>query len=243
MNPKYQKQEINIEKPEWQYDEMSFSGVKFNKEEFADKHHEKLRDYKKEAEERIKLLALGNESVIIDMGCGTGAFAIHAADYFRKIYAVDVSEAMIKHARKKAKELDIENIEFCHGGFLTYKHKDEPVNGIISTLALHHLPDFWKQIGLKKLAQMLKPEGKFLLFDVVFSFDPKDYESNIVRFIQFMSEQMGGGMKKELETHIRQEFSTFDWVMEGMLEKTGFVIEKADYKEGFFATYMCEKKE
>ena len=148
----YEKQNINIEKPEWQFDEMKSCGAKFVSEELADRYdeyHLKFRDFKKEAEERIKLLGLGRESSIIDMGCGTGAFAINAADYFRKIYAVDISEAMIKHARKKAHEKHIDNIEFLHGGFLTYAHKSEPVDGIVSVLALHHLPDFWKMIALK----------------------------------------------------------------------------------------------
>jgi putative AdoMet-dependent methyltransferase len=236
---------IKLEIPQWQYDEMKLYGVKFDSEEFADKydeHHLKFRDYQKETEERIKLLALDRESAIIDMGCGTGAFAIHAAGYFSKIYAVDVSQLMINHARKKANEIGIDNVEFHHAGFLTYKHQDEPVNGIVSTLALHHLPDFWKLIALKKLVQMLKPGGRFLLADVVFSFDATDYEANIKRFIQTMTDRMGAEMKQELETHFRQEYSIFDWIMEEMLEKAGFTIKKADYREGFFATYLCEKK-
>jgi putative AdoMet-dependent methyltransferase len=234
----------NQNKPEWQYDEMKLCGVKFDKEEFADKydeHHQKFRNYKKETEDLIQFLSLDKQTNVIDMGCGTGAFANNAADYFKKIYAEDVSLAMIKHARKKAKELGIKNIEFCHGGFLTYKHQNEPVDGIVSTLALHHLPDFWKQIALRRLIQMLKPGGKLLLFDVVFSFDTANYESCIKDYIEVMVNRLGIEMKQELETHFRQEYSTFDWVMEGMLKKAGFEIEIADYKEEFFATYLCEK--
>ena len=89
---------------------------------------------------------------------------------------------------------------------------------------------------------MLKTDGKLLLFDVVFSFDPTNYEFFIQEFIQSMTDRMGDQMKKELETHFRQEFSTYDWVMEGLLEKAGFEIEKANYREGFFATYLCTKK-
>lgn len=232
--------------PQWQYDEMKFSGVKFDRAEFADKydeHHQNFRDYKKEAQERIELLGLDKQSSLIDMGCGTGAFAVHAADYYKKIYAVDVSQLMINHARRKANEAGIDNIEFHHGGFLTYKHQDELVDGIVSTLVLHHLPDFWKQVALQKLIQMLKPGGRLLLFDVVFSFDTANYESCIEGYIQVMVERLGIEMKKELETHFRQEYSTFDWIMEGMLKKADFNIDKTDYKEGFFATYLCTKKD
>lgn len=236
----------NENRPQWQYDEMKLCGVKFDKKEQADKydeHHQKFRDYKKETEDRIRFLGLEKDTTIIDMGCGTGAFAIHAAGYFKKIYAVDVSLTMIKHARMKAKDLGIKNIEFCHGGFLTYKHENEQVDGIVSTLALHHLPDFWKQIALKRLIQMLKPGGKFLLFDVVFSFDIANYEACIKEYIEVMVNRLGEVMRKELETHIRQEYSTFDWIMEGMLEKAGFKIDTANYMEGFFANYLCTKKD
>ena len=232
--------------PEWQYDEMSFSGVKFDKEEFVDKydeHHQKMRDFKKETQERIEFLGLKPESKVIDMGCGTGAFAINAAGYYKKIYAIDVSKLMINHARRKAQEAGINNIEFHHGGFLTYKHKDGPVDGIVCSLVLHHLPDFWKQAALQRLIQMLKPGGKLLLFDVVFSFDTNEYESRINEFIQVMVSRLGEAMKNELETHIRQEYSTFGWIMEEMLKRAGFKINKSDYIEGFFANYLCTKKD
>lgn len=237
--------ENNQNKPEWQYDEMKLSGVNYNSTEFSDKYderHQKMRDFKKEAEERIKLLGLESQSTVIDMGCGTGAFAINAASYYKKIYAIDISQLMINHARKKANEAGIDNIEFHHGGFLTYEHKDEPVDGIVCSLVLHHLPDFWKQVALQRLIQMLKPGGKLLLFDVVFFFDMDKYESCVNEIIHAMVSRLGETMKKELETHIRQEYSTFDWVMEGMLKKVGLKINKADYIEGFFATYLCEKK-
>jgi putative AdoMet-dependent methyltransferase len=238
--------EAKQSKPEWQYDEMKLSGVNYNSTEFSDKYderHQKMRDFKKEAEERIKLLGLDQQSTVIDMGCGTGAFAINAACYYKKIYAVDVSQLMIKHARKKADEAGIDNIEFCHGGFLTYEHKHEPVDGIVCSLVLHHLPDFWKQAALTRLAQMLRPGGKLLLFDVVLSVDTEKIESSIEEYIKTMIERLGIEMKKELETHFRQEYSTFDWVMEEMLKRAGFKINKSDYKEGFFANYLCTKKD
>ena len=38
-----------------------------------------------------------------------------------------------------------------------------------------------------------------------------------------------------------EEYSTFGWIMEGLLERAGFKIEESDYKEGFLVSYLCVK--
>ena len=231
--------------PGWRFDEVKSCGAKFNSFVYAgkyDKQHSKFRDYEKESEEIMSLLALEPQGTVMDMGCGTGAFAINAASYFKKVYAVDISQAMLKCARKKAKKAGLKNVEFCHGGFLTYQHCAEPVDAVVSVLVLHHLPDFWKLVGLLRLGQMLKTGGKFYLFDVVFSFNVEHYESCFKGFIESMTDRTGPEMKQAMESHFSREYSTFGWIMEGMLERAGFAIEKADYKDDFFGAYLCTKK-
>ena len=51
--------------------------------------------------------------MVIDMGCGTGAFALYAAKKCRKIYAVDVSKAMLEYIRQKSQKAGLNNIDFC----------------------------------------------------------------------------------------------------------------------------------
>jgi putative AdoMet-dependent methyltransferase len=142
----------------------------------------------------------------------------------------------------EAMKAKLNNIEFHHSGFLTYEHEAEPADAIVSSHVLHHLPDFWKLIGLRRMAQMLKTDGKLYLFDVVFSFDIESYESCIEEFIRSMTNRLGLQSRDAIKTHLRQEYSTCDWTMEGLLERAGFQIESADYKDGFFAAYLCTKK-
>ena len=232
--------------PGWRFDEMKSCGAKFNSMFYAgryDKQHRKFRDYEKESEEIMSLLALEPESTVMDMGCGTGAFAIHAAAYFKKVYAVDISQAMLRCARKKAKKAGLRNVEFCRGGFLTYRHCAEPVDSIVSVLVLHHLPDFWKLVALRRLGQMLRAGGRLYLFDVVYSFDVANYESYCKRFIESMVNLVGPEIKNPMDSHLSREYSTFGWIIEDMLEKAGFEIDKADYKDDFFGAYLCTKKE
>ena len=232
--------------PAWQYDEMKPSGVNYNEARLAgnyDARHTNFRDYKREAEQIIAALGLDGSATVMDMGCGTGAFAIHAARHYRKVHAVDVSGPMLNLAREKAREAQLANIEFHHGGFLTYEHRAEPVDAVVSTVALHHLPDFWKCVGLHRLAQMIRPGGRFYLFDVVFSFPIERYEASIVQFIRTTREQMGPTGQTEPETHVRDEYSTCDWIMEGMLDRAGFRIDTVNYINEFLAGYLCTRKD
>ena len=229
----------------WQYNEAELCGTKFNSWMCArkyDKQQQKFRDYRMESQEIIAQLALGPGQTIIDMGCGTGAFTIHAAGYFRKVYAVDISPAMLRYARKKAARAKLNNIYFFQGGFLTHQHCAEPVDAAVSVLVLHHLPDFWKLVGLRRLGRMLKTNGKLYLSDVVYSFNADHYETLFDRFIQSAVECVGDDMKKGMKVHFSQEYSTCGWIMEGLLVRAGFRVDKADYKDDFFATYLCTKK-
>jgi len=231
--------------PVWQYDERKFCGANFNSFFLArhyDHYYETFRDYRREAEQIVAALGLGNSATVLDMGCGTGAFAVHAAPHYRKVHAVDIARAMLGRARRKARKAGVTNIEFHHGGFLTYEHADGPVDAVVSVLALHHLPDFWKLVGLHRLASMLKPDGRLYLFDVVFSFDISRCESSVERFIEKMSVRTVPDGCRAAQTHVREEYSTCGWIMEGLLERAGFRIDDADYKDDFLAAYLCTRK-
>ncbi len=229
--------------PAWQFDEMKQVGKDYaeaSEVEAFDAFHGKLRDVEKENEAIIKTLSIQKHHSVIDFGAGTGAFAIQSAACSRKVYAVDVSRAMLNFARNKSKTKGISNIVFCHGGFLTYSHTDDPVDFIVTSLALHHLPDFWKGVALRRLNSMLKPEGRLFLYDVVYS--EENYEANITAWISSMESIGGRELVEDVEMHIREEYSTFTWIMESLLEKAGFRIDTVNYDKGVLAQYVCIKK-
>jgi putative AdoMet-dependent methyltransferase len=229
--------------PKWLYDEFKNSGVDYTDPDQVavyDKRHQRFRDYKKFAEAIMVCLNLGPDATIMDLGVGTGAFALDAALHYKTVYAVDVSDAMLTYTRQKAERAGLDNIIFCKGGFLTYEHPADPVDAVVSSAALHHLPDMWKWVGLLRVADMLKAGGKFYLFDVVFPMT-KDYAAYFNGWVDAFVKKVGPEFANEVETHIRDEFSTFDWVMEGLLCRAGFHIDSADYDNSFGATYLCTK--
>lgn len=226
----------------WQYNEFKQVGKDYTRQEEVDIYdstHSDFRDLKKENEAILKDLECQNSDVIIDFGAGTGAFAIQASQQCAKVIAVDVSETMINFSKAKAEKAGRSNIEFYHGGFLSYEHKQAPVDSIVSNLSFHHLPDFWKGIALKRMYSMLKPAGTLFIRDVVIE-DEKAI-NRIEAFIEKQTEAGGNFLREDAEEHFREEFSTYNWIMEGLLKRAGFSIKSKNVDGGVFASYLCTK--
>ncbi len=230
--------------PGWQYNELKFSGVDYSSVEQVaafDAVHKKFRDYANGTEEIIRRLGIDSNTTVIDLGSGTGAFTLHAAGRCKKIHAVDISAAMIDYCRQQAEKEGLTNIEFHQGGLLSYEHADEPADAAVCIAALHHLPDFWKLKALTRCRGMLKPGGRLLLFDIVFPSTQPDLDRKIDEFIKGMEVMAGARLAEEAVIHVRDEFSTYDWIMEGIIRRSGFQIDAAEYGKGFQSTYVCTK--
>ncbi len=230
--------------PVWQYDEMQQVGTDYTDEsqvEAYDQRMQRLRDVNEETEAIIKSINLKKNETILEIGTGTGSFAIEAAQHCAKVIAIDVSLKMLEFAQQKAQMMGIANVKFNHAGFLTYGHTGEPLDAIVSQLTLHHLPDFWKIIALRRIFEMLKDGGKFYLRDAVYSFEVDNYKNFFDNLIDGVKNVAGVELANDLEIGVREEYTTLDWIMEGLLKRAGFYIDKADYFEGFIAVYICTK--
>lgn len=227
------------------YDELKQVGVDYadkKQVEEYDAQMQKLRDIKKEIEEISTAVNLKAEQVIVEIGTGTGEFAIEASKYCKKVIALDVSKTMLDFAKEKAKKRGRNNIEFIHGGFLTFNLPGESVDAVITQLALHHLPDFWKMIALKRISEMLKDGGKLYLRDVVFPSNIEDYDDFFNNIINRLKIDTGAKIAEETKIHITEEYSTLDWIMESLLTRAGLTIDMANYFNRFLVTYICTKK-
>jgi len=234
----------SIEK--WLFNEMDQVGADFENIERVhayDERMSKVRNFNKEIEYIVNAIDLKKEHVILEFGSGTGNFTIAAAKICTKVYAVDISSNMLTYLKNKAKQRNIKNIITIQSGFLNYQHKNKLVDAIITNVALHHLPDFWKMVSLYRMNKMIKSGGKLFIGDVIFSFPVEEYKVKINNFINNIENSADPGFAEDAETHMREEFSSFDWVIEGMLKRCGFTIDKIDYQNDTFATFICTKKQ
>jgi putative AdoMet-dependent methyltransferase len=196
--------------PRWYYNELAQVGVDFESQAEVEAYdHNQPSNSAEESYKLIQELGIQRNDVVIEFGIATGGFALECAKHCQHIHGIDVSKAMLEYAQTKAKNQNFGNISFHHGGFLSYIHKGARADFIITKYAFHHLPDFWKQHALLRMAEMLKPDGKLYLEDVIFSFAPEDYEASINAWIDNMAKPEGEGFTREqFEMHVREEYST-----------------------------------
>lgn len=228
----------------WLLDEFAFAG-----RENVDSAHVARYDGKEDAGaaaelELLRSAGLTEDATVVDVGAGTGQFTLAAAGAVARVVAVDVSPPMLELLRAKLLERDAANVECVQAGFLTYEHQGAPADLVYSRLALHHLPDFWKAAALVRIAGMLRSGGMFRLSDVVYGFELADAERRLEDWMSALASDdvEGGWTRAELEEHVRDEHSTFTWLLEPMIERAGLTIEQVDYSDdAIFAHYRCVK--
>lgn len=226
----------------WMLDETANAG-----RENLDADHVARYDDKEDAGASAEvglLLSLGmnRESVVVDLGAGTGQFALAAAPRCARVVAVDVSPVMLQALRSNVAQTGLANIDTVQAGFLSYQHRGRPADVVYSRYALHHLPDARKAIALARMRNTLAAGGIVRLWDVVYNFSPAEAEDRLEQWCTVGSDDVGSGWyREELEEHVRDEHSTYTWLLEPMIVRAGLAIRTADYSDdGFFARYVLE---
>jgi SAM-dependent methyltransferase len=198
-------------------------------------HYDGKEDAHGGAEVGVLLAAgLTGDATVVELGAGTGQFALAAADAFRRVVAVDPSPVMRRLLAEKARERS-SPVEIVPAGFLTYEHRGDPPDAVYSRYALHHLPDFWKVVALARIRRMLRPGGLFRLWDVVFHFPPDEVDERVEGWCATGSSVEGEWNRADLEEHIRDEHSTFTWLLEPMIRQAGFAIRDVSYADDRFS--------
>lgn len=106
---------------------------------------------------------------VLDLGCGPATILCHIARTNPSVNFVglDLSDTMIAAGRKQIKEQGIENVTLVKGDITDLKQfKDGEFDGVMSTVALHHLPT----LGLlkncfKEIRRVLEPGGAVFIID------------------------------------------------------------------------------
>jgi ubiquinone/menaquinone biosynthesis C-methylase UbiE len=225
----------------WQFDESDHAGPEHLDADYVAGYDRKAGTDPSEDVQALRDAGVNEAGVVIDLGAGTGTFATAMALCCREVIAVDVSVPMLDALRERSRQLGLRNVRCVEAGFLSYEHSGAPVDAVYSRNALHHLPDFWKVVALRRVATLLAPGGVLRLRDLVYSFEPAETEAVLERWYSGASTSSDvGWTRAELEEHVRTEFSPFSWILEPMLERCGFEIREIEYAlSQTYAAYTC----
>jgi ubiquinone/menaquinone biosynthesis C-methylase UbiE len=228
----------------WMLDELAHAGPEHLDAAFV-AGYDRKQGYPDFAEDVAALRAHGltEESTVVDLGAGSGRFALAAAGEFGRVVAVDVSPAMLGLLGSRAVSSGLSNLEYVRAGFLSYQHSGPPVDALYTRNALHQLPDFWKAVALDRIARILRPAGILRVHDLIYDFAPAEAGEVFGRwFAGAAADPVEGYTAEDYAEHIRTEYSTFRWLFEPMLEAAGFQIVTAEFRASVYGAYTCVKR-
>lgn len=230
--------------PGWFLDELAHAGDEHLASAYVAGYDRKAGTDPTDEVRLLRGLGLDGSATLVDLGAGSGTLSLAAAPYCRRVVAVDVSPAMLDLLRTKAERQGAGNLECVQAGFLSYRHQGAPADLVYSRHALHQLPDFWKAVALARTAAILRPGGVLRLRDLVFSCQPDEVGEVVESWLAGAAARPEDGWTRaEYETHLREEYSTFSWLLEPMLDRAGFEIREARYGDSrVYAEYTCTRR-
>ncbi|MFT6144843.1 MAG: ubiquinone/menaquinone biosynthesis C-methylase UbiE [Myxococcota bacterium] len=108
----------------------------------------------------ITLSHLTPESTVLDVGCGTGSFALRLAPHVRAVHGLDLSSEMVRIAKGKA--ADAANVTFHTGPFdASFTAIEDGTLDMLCAYSLLHLVED-RAATLAQMYRLLKPGGIFV---------------------------------------------------------------------------------
>lgn len=169
---------------------------------------------------------LESDSLVLEIGCGTGTTALHHAKYIKTIDAWDISENMLTIARAKAKENAIDNVRFRCASVESVEYPAEHYDLAMAHSVLHLVDD--KEHVIRDIFSTLKPGGIFVTSTPCLA--------NKMNWLKFIAKPLGMiGIWPDV-------FFFSSTQLQNSLENVGFVIEKSWLPEKAIAHFFVAKK-
>ncbi len=106
------------------------------------------------------------------MGSGTGLLSLALAERAARVWAIDSSPAMCDYLRVKAASADLQNVETVRASAVSLPLVDGIADLVVSNYCLHELRRADKHRFLAEARRVLKPGGRLVIGDMMFSLNP-----------------------------------------------------------------------
>jgi len=109
----------------------------------------------------VEQLTLSSGANVLDVGCGTGASALPAAEAVGPngfVIGVDLSSRLLDRARAKARARGLTNVEFRTSDMTALGYPDSCFDAVVSVFSIFFVPDMEDLV--RELWRMVRPGGK-----------------------------------------------------------------------------------
>jgi ubiquinone/menaquinone biosynthesis C-methylase UbiE len=108
----------------------------------------------------------------LDVGAGTGLLALDLAGRVDWVWAVDISPAMIECLNARAIAAGLDNVQTAVVSATMLPIPDSSLDLATSNYCFHHLGAAGKRAALAELHRVLKPGGRVVFADMMFTIAP-----------------------------------------------------------------------
>ncbi len=231
-----------MDTPDWMLDETAHAGPEHLDPGYVEGYERKSGVDLVDDVEVLRRHGLHGQSMVVDLAAGTGRFTLAVAPVCAAVAAVDVSPAMTQYLAAEVEKRGLPNVSITTGGYLSFEYPEETADFIYSRNALHQVPDFFKVVALQRMATWLRPGGILRIRDLIFDFEPTETGEQLAEWMAgAVDDPRDGWTPAELAEHVRTEYSTFRWLFEAMLQRTGFEILEVEYRRHAYGDYTCRR--
>ncbi len=117
---------------------------------------------------------------VLDVGCGTGASVLPAAQTVGKagaVVGIDLSSRLLERARAKALTAGLDNIEFRRADMTALEYPNGSFDAVVSVFSIFFVPDMEGLV--RELWRMVRPGGKL----AVTTWGPRIFEPAYSRWL------------------------------------------------------------
>ncbi len=173
-------------------------------------YQEVFVNYQEILKQTVKQIDNPEGAKVLDIGSGTGNLGYVASLAGCNVTGVEPNGKMRQLAKGK-----YPGLHFVEGSFLSIPVENESIDAIISSYAFHHLTDDEKGEAVKYFLAKLKPAGKVVIADTM-------YSSLEVRE-EILQDALSKGYT-HLANDLETEFYTTHKVLEKLFSNAGFTV-------------------
>lgn len=179
-----------------------------NPEMFVKKFDGAERDEWQKPNEVIKALNLSSNSVVIEIGAGTGYFTVRLAEHLKdgKVLAIDEAPKMVAYLKKRIDTLKLTNVEVRLSEKVNNIHLQEKADIIMCVDSYHHIPE--RTSYFSHLIPSINHDGKIIIIDRAASAPvaPPPKHRTPPELVKKEMEQAGFELAEELDFLLPHQF-------------------------------------